>query len=446
MFYLALGVLASVGLGVLGVDRLDLITNHVVFEHVTELALVIAVFGAGLAVERQISRRSKLVITALLLVVMPLTIAAITAFGVLAMGLPFAAALLLGAILAPTDPVLAGDVGLGPPGGEDQGEPRLSLHTEAGINDGLASPFILLGLFVATRDGTDWLGTWVLADLLYAVGVAILIGVAGGWGIAAAIQRLQARDILSRDLDGFFAPATALVVYGVADELGTYGLLAAFAAGIAFRRHEFEHQINARIHHGAETAGRLLELAVLLLLGSTLTTSGLKTPGVAGWLLAPLIILILRPALVLAVTSRRFLNLRGRLFLGFFGVRGVAALYYATIVAATHDLSHADTNKIVWTTIVCVAVSITIHGITAEADRVRAANRQGKKCPARPVRILRVPRVRRGRRSELLGPRRSRSLVASAVQARNRASDAIAAARALAVESTHRRGSKAIVD
>ena len=266
------------------------------FEHVTELALVIAVFGAGLAVEREISRRSKRVIAALLLVVMPLTIAAITAFGVVAMGLPFAAALLLGAILAPTDPVLAGDVGLGPPGGEDQGEPRLSLHTEAGINDGLASPFILLGLFVATRGGTGWLGTWVLDDVLYAVGVAILIGVAGGWGIAAAIQRLQAREILSRDLDGFFAPATALVVYGVAEELGTYGLLAVFAAGIAFRRHEFDHQINARIHHGAETAGRLLELAVLLLLGSTLTTTGLKAPGVAGWLLAPLIILILRPA------------------------------------------------------------------------------------------------------------------------------------------------------
>jgi sodium/hydrogen antiporter len=365
VFYLALGTLASVGLGVLGVRRLDLITNHVVFEHVTEFALVIAVFGAGLAVEREISRRSKLVIAALLLVVMPLTIAAITAFGVVAMGLPFAAALLLGAILAPTDPVLAGDVGLGPPGEEDQGEPRLSLHTEAGINDGLASPFILLGLFVATRGGTGWLGTWVLADVLYAVGVAILIGAAGGWGIAAAIHRLQARDILSRDLDGFFAPATALVVYGVADELGTYGLLAVFAAGIAFRRHEFDHQINARIHHGAETAGRLLELAVLLLLGSTLTTSGLKAPGVAGWLLGPLIILILRPVLVLAVTTRRFLNLRGRLFLGFFGVRGVAALYYATIVAATGDLSHADTNKIVWTTIVCVAVSITIHGISA---------------------------------------------------------------------------------
>ncbi len=365
VFYLALGALASVGLGVLGVQRLGLISDRVVFERVTELALVIAVFGAGLAVEREIAGRSKRVIALLLLVVMPVTIAAITVFGVVAMGLPVAAALLLGAVLAPTDPVLAGDVGLGPPGGKDQGEPRLSLHTEAGINDGLGSPFVLIGLFVATRGGTGWLTEWMLADVLYAVGVALLIGAAGGWLIAAVIARLQARELLSQDLDGFFAPATALVVYGAAEALGTYGLLAAFAAGIAFRRHEFDHQINTRIHHGAETAGRLLELAVLLLLGSTLTTSGLRVPGVAGWLLAPVIILLVRPALVLAVTGRGFLDVRGRLFLGFFGVRGVAALYYASIVAASGDLSHADTTKVAWTTIVCVAVSITVHGITA---------------------------------------------------------------------------------
>jgi NhaP-type Na+/H+ or K+/H+ antiporter len=365
VFYLFFGALASVGLGVFGVARLDLIADHVVFEHVTELALVIAVFGSGLAVERQITRRSRWTIAALLLVVMPATIAAITAFGVLAMGLPLAAALLLGAILAPTDPVLAGDVGLGPPGGKVQGEPRLSLHTEAGINDGLASPFVLVGLFVATRGGTSWLGEWVLADVLYAVAVALLIGIAAGWLIAAAIARLQARELLSRDLDGFFAPATALVVYGTAEALGTYGLLAVFAAGITFRRHEFDHAINTRIHHGAETAGRVLELAVLLLLGSTLTTTGLAVPGLAGWLLAPLIILLVRPVLVLAVTNSGFLELRGRLFLGFFGVRGAAALYYAAVVAATGDLSHAATTKVLWTTIVCVAISITVHGITA---------------------------------------------------------------------------------
>ncbi len=365
VFYLLLGAIASVGLGLLGVVRLDPIADHAVVERVAELALVIAVFGAGLAVERHIARHSKVVIAVLLLVVMPLTIAAIAAFGVLAMGLPLGAALLLGAILAPTDPVLAGDVGLSPPGEPDQGEPRLSLHTEAGINDGLASPFVLVGLFVAERGGTSWLGEWVLSDVLYAVGVAVVLGVAAGWLIAASVARLRARELLAESLDGFFAPASALLVYGGAEVLGSYGLLAVFAAGIAFRRYEYEHEFNRRVHDGAEVAGRLLELAVLLMLGSMLTTTGLGVPGLSGWLLAPLIILILRPALVLAVTGRGFLDVRGRLFLAFFGVRGVAALFYAAIVADAGVLSHADTTKVVWTTIVCVAVSIIVHGISA---------------------------------------------------------------------------------
>ncbi len=365
VFYLLLGAIASIGLGLLGIARLDPITNRVVMQHVAEFALAIAVFGAGLAVERHIERQSKLVLAALLLGVMPMTIAAIAAFGMLAMGLPLGAALLLGAILAPTDPVLAGDVGLGAPGGGAQGEPRLSLHTEAGINDGLASPFVIFGLFVAARGGTSWLAEWALSDVLYAVGVALLIGAAAGWLIAAAITRLRARRLALRDLDGFLALAIPLLVYGAAEALGSYGLLAVFAAGIAFRRHEFEHEINTRIHHGAEVAGSLLELAVLLLLGSMLTTAGLGAPGLAGWLLAPLIIFIVRPALVLAATGRGFLDLRGRLFLGFFGVRGVAALFYAAIVAGSAHLSYTDTTKVIWTTIACVTASIILHGISA---------------------------------------------------------------------------------
>ena len=238
---------------------------------------------------------------------------------------------------------------------------------------------MIIGLFVATRGGASWLGEWALSDVLYAVGLALLIGIAAGWLTAVAIGRLRARRLLSPDLDGFFAPATALFIYGAAEALGSYGLLAVFAAGIAFRRHEFEHEINTQIHHGAEMAGRLLELAVLLLLGSMLTTDGLGVPSIAGWMLAPLIIMIVRPALVLAITGRGFLDIRGRLFLGFFGVRGVAALFYASTVAESGDLSHADTTKVVWTTIACVAVSIVVtksappHSPDASSDEASSS-------------------------------------------------------------------------
>ncbi|PZS33911.1 MAG: hypothetical protein DLM61_04450, partial [Pseudonocardiales bacterium] len=230
VFYVGLGALAAGGLVLLGVKPFDPVRDHRLLERLAELALVVAVFSSGISVERNVRRRSWVSIVVLLAVVMPLTIAAVAAIGAWGMGLSLGAALLLGAVVAPTDPVLAGDVGLGPPGSEEQGEPRLSLHTEAGINDGLASPFVLLGVFVAARGGTGWLGEWVLADVIYGVGVAALLGVLAGSLAAAGLARARDRDLFSRDLDGFTAIALVLAVYGATEVLGAYGLLAVFAA------------------------------------------------------------------------------------------------------------------------------------------------------------------------------------------------------------------------
>jgi NhaP-type Na+/H+ or K+/H+ antiporter len=365
VFYLLLGALGSVLLGATGVGRLDPVVDHVVFERVTELALVIAVFGAGVAIERQVSRYSLALVLLLLLVVMPVTILVIAGFGMAAMGLPLGAAVLLGAVLAPTDPVLAGELGLGPPSSAQQGEPRFSLHTEAGANDGLATPFVLLGLFIAGQGGAGWLGSWVLKDVAYGIGAALVLGIALGCLSAGAIHALRARELFSPHLDGFLAPAFAFVVYGIAQAIGAYGLIAVFAAGITFRRRDTSDELDIRLHQGAELAGRLLEMAVLLLLGTSLTLTGLAAPKPSGWLLALLLIFVLRPVLVYLITHHSPLDRPSRLFLGFFGVRGVAAIYYTTLVAASHQLPHAQTDRIVWTTLVCVALSIIIHGITA---------------------------------------------------------------------------------
>lgn len=224
---------------------------------------------------------------------------------------------------------------------------------------------MLVGLFAATHSGTGWIGEWVLFDVLYAVGVALVVGAAGGWLLAAAIARLQARDLFSRDLDGFFAPATALVVYGAAEALGTLGCLPYSRPGSRSAATNSTMRSTRAFITALRPPGACSSSQWLLLLGSTLTITGLRIPGVAGWLLAPPIILLIRPVLVLAVTDRAFLDLHGRLFLGFFGVRGVAALYYVTIVAGSTDLSHTAASKVVWTTVVCVAISITVHGITA---------------------------------------------------------------------------------
>lgn len=365
VFYLAFGALAAIGLSLIDVSPLDPETDHVVLERTSELALMVAVFSAGLVIERRVRRRSWASVATLLIVVMPLTILFIALFGMAAMGLSFGAALLLGAILAPTDPVLAGDVGLAGVGGETYGEPRLSLHTEAGFNDGLASPFVVLGLLVAQRGGTDWLGEWLLADLLYAAGMALAFGVVAGIAAAWLATRLRAAGLLARHLDGFLALGVVLVIYGATEAAGGYGLLAVFAAGFAFRRYEFEHDVHHGVHQGAEAAGTSLELLVLLGLGSMLTVQGLEAPGLEGWLLAPLLIVVLRPALVLATAPRGLMDLRGKLFLGFFGVRGVAALFYAAVVVESGALDAAEQHTVVWTTLVVVVVSIVVHGLSA---------------------------------------------------------------------------------
>src|SRR3712207_3206347 len=205
-------------MALLDVTPLDPFANAILIQRVTELALIVAVFAAGLAVEREISRRKWLSVAMLLLVVMPATIAAIALFASEVMGLSLGAAILLGAILAPTDPVLAGDVGLGAPGeNEASGEPRFSLHTEAGLNDGLAAPFVVLGLFVADQGGTGWLSEWLAVDVLYAVAIAVAIGAATGTAIAAATLALRDRDLLHEEFDQFVAVAAVFVVYGATE-------------------------------------------------------------------------------------------------------------------------------------------------------------------------------------------------------------------------------------
>lgn len=365
VFYVALGAVGAVALSVLDVRPLDPEGDHALLERLSELALIVAVFSAGLTIERHVAQRSWVSIATLLVAVMPLTILAIALFGMWAMGLSFGAALLLGAVLAPTDPVLAGDVGLTAPGGEVLGEPRLSLHTEAGFNDGLASPFVVLGLFAAERGGTGWVGQWLAADLLYAAGAALVLGAAAGFAAAALLTRARSRALVSRDLEGFVTIGMVLVIYGLIEAIGAYGLLAVFAAGFTFRRYEFDHEMHRPVHHGAEAAGKTLELLVLLMLGTMLTTAGLGAPGVAGWLLAPLLLLVIRPVLVFATSSPKLMDRRGRLFLGLFGVRGVAALFYAAVVAESHALNPSEQHILVWTTIVCVVTSIVVHGLSA---------------------------------------------------------------------------------
>jgi NhaP-type Na+/H+ or K+/H+ antiporter len=280
------------------------------------------------------------------------------------MGLSTGAAIVLGAILAPTDPVLAGDIGVGPPGDEEEREPNFSITGEAGLNDGLAFPFLFLGVLIA-GDEQDWLADWVVSDLLYRVVVGVVVGAALGYGIAAGAVWLRDRSLLLEDLDGWLAIAGVLVIYGATEALSGYGFLAAFAGGVAFRRYEHGHEYNRRVHNGAEMVEKFGELALVLLLVSSVTLTGLGEPGVSGWLLVPVLLLLIRPASVAVALTGARTQRSERAFIAWFGVRGIGSVYYAAVAVGTGALTDGEARTIFWTTAVCVIVSITVHGVTA---------------------------------------------------------------------------------
>jgi NhaP-type Na+/H+ or K+/H+ antiporter len=362
--YLGLGLVGAVGVALLDRDWFDLVEDSEVVERFAEIAVIVALFATGLRLDRPFTWRGWRSTILLLGVVMPVTIAAVAAFGVAAMGLSAGAAIVLGAALAPTDPVLAGDLGVGPPGEEEEPETSFALTSEAGLNDGLAFPFLLLGLVVAEHGAAAGIGEWLAWDVVYAITGGVLIGAAGGWAIAEVATRLRERSLLAEELDGWAAIAAVFAIYGVAQVADTYGFLAAFVGGIAFRRRERDHEYARGVHAGGEVLERVLELATILFLGSLITIDGLGVPGWSGWLLAPLLLLAIRPLACAAALHGSDLDHRERLWVGWFGVRGVGSLYYGAAALQAGVLATDEGETVMWTVVAVVAVSIVVHGVT----------------------------------------------------------------------------------
>jgi NhaP-type Na+/H+ or K+/H+ antiporter len=366
LIYLGLGAGAAVVINLAGIEWVDPVGNATLLDHLTEIAVIMALFSAGLKLDRELTRRAWGSTARLLLIAMPITIGLIALLGSLLLGLSAGAALLLGACIAPTDPVLAGDIGVGPPGDEHEHEPNFALTSEAGLNDGLAFPFVLAALFMLGEGGTDWLGDWLAADVVYGIVIGVAIGAGAGLAAAWSVKRLRDAGLLAPALDSYHALATVLVIYGLAEVAGAYGFLAAFAGGLAFRRYEHDHEVNARVHEGAELSEKLLELAVVLLLGSMLSFGGLGAPGWEGWLLAVLVLVAIRPLACLAALAGSKLDEPSeKSFVAWFGVRGVGSLFYLAVAVEAGVLGAGERDLVVWTVIACVLLSIVVHGITA---------------------------------------------------------------------------------
>lgn len=334
------------------------------WELLAELCVIVGLFGVGLRIDKP--RRAKLwrPTLRLLLIGMPATIAAVALLGWGVGGMTFAGALLLGAVLAPTDPVLATDVQVGPPleGGEHP--VRFTLTTEAGLNDGLAFPFVYLALAIAAAGGLTGavLGEWLWRDVLYRITVGGLGGVATGWLLGRVLFAWPRNNPLADTESGVIALAGVLAAYGLTELAEGYGFIAAFLAGITLRQAEADHAFHTRLHNFADSIEHALTALLLVGLGAALPAL-LPALTPAGAAIGLALIFVVRPVVGWIALGRVMPRSRERAVVAFYGVRGVGSIYYLAY-AATHVamVNIAELWAIIAFT---VLVSTVVHGFTA---------------------------------------------------------------------------------
>lgn len=362
---------------------LDPQENRAAIEHVAGLVVIVALMGVGLAIDRPLSLldpktwRRWSSTWRLLAIGMPLCIAAVALFG-WAAGLAPAVAILLGAALAPTDPVLASDVQVAGPQTDDHevdesDELRFTLTSEAGLNDGLAFPFVYLAIMIATEGAVShWALEWVGFYLIGKVVIGVLAGIVVGKLLAFIAFRSSNRSLrVAERGESLLALAALIAAYGVGEILGGYGFLSVFVCALSFRSAERSHDYHAAMHEVAERLERLLTLFVLLILGIALTRGLLDALDWRGVVIGLGLILVVRPlAGVLALTlwPRRTsgsteLTRPQRWAAAFFGVRGIGSVYYLAYAGGESELLAQDW---LWSTVAfTIVASVLIHGILA---------------------------------------------------------------------------------
>jgi NhaP-type Na+/H+ or K+/H+ antiporter len=337
-----------------------------VVERMTELAVIVSLMGAGLKIDRTIGWASWRTTRRLLVLAMPLTIAGVTILGWWAAGLAPAAALLLGAVLAPTDPVLAADVQVGPPGGEAEDEVRFGLTSEAGLNDGLAFPFTNAAIAMAAAGSAgvgSWLGGWVLDDVLLKLGIGLAVGLAGGRAVGAVLFRLPTTRRIAESTEGFVSLATTLLVYGVAELCHGYGFVAVFVAAYVLRHHERDHEYHEVLHASSESIERLVSAALLVLLGGAVVDGALAPLTLRGAALGLAVVLLVRPIAGWLALLRTTMPQSERWALAFFGIRGIGSVYY--LAHALNEAEFGDADQLWAIVAFVILVSVLVHGVSA---------------------------------------------------------------------------------
>ncbi|MGD8217025.1 cation:proton antiporter [Pseudomonas thivervalensis] len=397
---LVLGIaIGPMGLGAL---KLDISDSSVWMEHLTEVAVVFSLFVSGLKLRLPLKDRTWRVAYGLAGPVMILCIAGLCLALHYLLGLSWGASMLIGAMLAPTDPVLAALVQVND--ARDDDRVRFGLSGEAGLNDGTAFPFVILGLLMLRDDGSGFLGEWLLRNVLWAVPAGLLVGYWMGRGIGRLTLSMRIRNADSTlSPNDYLALALIALAYVVAEWIQGYGFLSVFAAGLGLRQAEVkstdeaappaEHLVQPVVGHetvdpqeavlgntesldDSQLAAGVM-MSDMLAFGSLVERSmevflvtllGVVLANHWDWralVIGALLFLVIRPLSVLVVPWGRLLDGPQRLLIGWFGIRGIGSLFYL-FFALNHDLQPEVAQLCINLTLSVVALSILVHGVTTQ--------------------------------------------------------------------------------
>lgn len=339
----------------------DPISMPIVTERLSEFVVIISLAGVGLMIDRPCGWREWAPTWRLLALGMPATIAATALLGWAALGLAPAAAILLGAVIAPTDPVLASDVQVAGPNEGDIGEVPLALSAEAGLNDALAFPFVNLALAILA--GGAWFGGWMLDDVIVKLGVGLVVGWLLGRALGWLIFVHLGDGWLSRRSEAIATVGATLLVYGVTELAHGYGFLAVFVAAVTVRSREREHETHELLHGATEAVENLGSALVLLLIGGAIVGGALSPLGWREVLVGVAVVAVVRPVACWLGLFGTYLDRRQRLVTAAFGIRGVGSVYYLAHAASEMDIPGIEHLWAVTIFIICL--SLVVHGALA---------------------------------------------------------------------------------
>ena len=316
--------------------------------------------------------------------------------------------MLLGASLAPTDPVLASDVQVGPPGKGLEDEVRFTLTAEAGLNDGLAFPFVNLALAMALAAHDQWFRDWLLIDVGWKLTIGVAIGFFTGRLLGWLIFHLPNRAKLSRTGDGFVALGVTCLSYGVTEMAHGYGFLAVFVAALGIRAAERNHSYHEKLHDFIEQLERLFMMALLVIFGGALVAGGLlQALNYEAVVFSLTAIFLVRPVIGWLSLLGNDRWLAEKLVISFFGIRGLGSVYYLA-----YGLKHGQFQNpdLLWSVIgFTILISVLLHGTSVtpvmswldrRAGRAGGSRRAGvrstaqDKEPVAPHVSRRVPALR----------------------------------------------------